>query len=120
MDEELARKVKITLNSVFHVGNSPVTSKREAIQLTQERRNIGWNGQLNHVIYDFNKRNLEETLFNKLCAEGYEIQGNDFIVQLPSLDCYIVDENNIAIIKEVQCYMKIDRTNMNAYHIEFC
>jgi len=120
MPEERARQVSVTYNSQFHVGNAPVTSGVDAVNLTQARMNGGWNGEKNHVIYDFNKKNLEEMLFDRLKNDRYfTLPNNHYLVQLPDVNYYIVRRNGTFELSGGQCAMRVDNSNMNAYHMEF-
>lgn len=120
MPEARARAVNVTFNSLYHVGHNPVLTAAAAVALTQARRATGWNAAYNHVVYDFNRANLAELLFQRLLRDEFHtLRNGHYVVQLPEVNYFVVDRYNQCQLDGGQCAMMVDSHNMNAYHMVF-
>ena len=120
MPHERAQRVHVTFNTWYHVGAAPVTSGPAAVALTQQRRLTGWAAARNHVVYDFNQRNLAETLYHRLRNDEYHVTATGhLLVQLPDVNYYIVNYDDTWQLSGGQCGILVDPHTMNAYHMVF-
>ena len=119
MPEATARRVRVSLNTWYHVGAAPVTTPEAAVVLTQQRRATGWAGR-NHVVYDFNQANVEAALYDRLLNDQYQTTPDgQLLVQLPDVNYYVVNANDTVQLGGGQCGMLVNPFTMNAFHMVF-
>ena len=127
IEDETARGLVITCNTTYHVGVQPIMNKEDALALTIRRKdeNPGWTGAINTVIYYYNLGNILNSLIESLIDGNYHIMDNNahYLVQLPDLNLFLVNRDAVepedVVLSDSQVVMRIDPTNMKAYHMIF-
>jgi hypothetical protein len=120
LPDDEAKRVVITMNTLYHLGVKPVMSSQEAINLSLQRLETGWVGQFNHVIYDFNEANVLNTLYQNLLDDNFTDSGSYYLVPIQDINFWVVNLNTRSAKQGGGIpHVRVDKSNMKAYHIDW-